>query len=97
MQHRNAGHEKVQDIQMTTHMKKFTIYRMRTVLLTVLMTITSYAVAQCGYCKTFENLLADRWEHLDTVSVDKNSKRHQFWVGGNDCSLSTVTWLPIIC
>ena len=74
---------------MTMHMIKLTTYRMRTVMLTVLMTVTSYAAAQCGYCKTFEDLLADRWEHLDTVSVDKNSKSHQFWVGGNDCSLST--------
>ena len=89
MLHSNAGHEKVQDRQMTMHMIKLTTYRMRTVMLTVLMTITSYAVAQCGYCKTFEDLLFDRWEHLDTVSVDKNSKSHQFWVGGNDCSLST--------
>lgn len=89
MLHSNAGHEKVQDRQMTMHMIKLTTYRMRTVMLTVLMTVTSYAAAQCGYCKTFEDLLADRWVPLDSVNVDRHSKNRQFWVGGNDYALST--------
>ena len=45
--------------------------------------------AKCGYCKTFEELLAGRWEPLDTVYGEMHSKSRQFWIGGNDFTLST--------
>lgn len=74
---------------MAAHLEIQPTYKMRTAMLAALMTVASCAAAQCGYCKTFGDLLADRWEHLDTINVDKHSSRHQFWVGGNDFSLST--------
>lgn len=45
--------------------------------------------AKCGYCKTLEDMLADKWVPLDTVYGDMHSKSRQFWIGGNDYTLST--------
>ena len=61
----------------------------RCLILAALLACTLGVHARCGYCKTFEDLLADRWEPLDTVYGDKHGKSRQFWVGGNDYTLST--------
>ncbi|MBO7067607.1 MAG: hypothetical protein J6W52_02860 [Bacteroidaceae bacterium] len=47
------------------------------------------ANAQCRYCNTYEDFMAGRWEPLDTVYSKKHSKGRQFWVGGNDFTLTT--------
>lgn len=59
-------------------------------LIYVLFLLPALAVsAQCRYCMSFEDFMEGRWEPLDTVFVDSHSKSHQFWVGGNDFTLST--------
>lgn len=64
------------------------IYR-RYMILVALLACALGMHAKCGYCKTFEELLAGRWEPLDTVYGEMHSKSRQFWIGGNDFTLST--------
>ncbi len=61
----------------------------RYLILVALLACALGVHAKCGYCKTFEDLLADRWEPLDTVYGEMHSKSRQFWIGGNDYTLST--------
>ena len=59
-------------------------------LITFLLTIISItANAQCKYCNTYEDFLADRWQELDTIYCDSHSKTRQLWWGGNDYKLTT--------
>ena len=54
------------------------------VLLTALQ-----AVAQCRYCYSYEEFMADKWQPLDTIYTESHSKNHQLWWGGNDFKLYT--------
>lgn len=47
------------------------------------------AVAQCRYCKTYEDFRAGNWETLDTIYCKIHTKTHKYFLGGNDISLST--------
>jgi len=59
-------------------------------LITFLLTIIAItANAQCKYCNTYEDFLADRWQELDTIYCDSHSKTRQIWWGGNDYKLTT--------
>jgi len=63
---------------------------MKKKLITFLLTIIAIgANAQCKYCNTYEDFLADRWQELDTIYCDSHSKTRQLWWGGNDFKLTT--------
>lgn len=63
---------------------------MKKKLITFLLTIIAISAnAQCKYCNTYEDFIADRWQKLDTIYCDSHSKTRQLWWGGNDYKLTT--------
>lgn len=59
-------------------------------LITFLLAIIAIgANAQCKYCNTYEDFLADRWQELDTIYCDSHSKDHRVRWDGNKYTLTT--------
>ncbi len=58
-------------------------------LMSLLMLTSVTLQAQCRYCNTYEDFVAGRWQPLDTVCFDQQSKTHQVWWGGSDFILKT--------
>ena len=61
----------------------------KNIIATLLAIVALSASAQCRYCYTYEELLDDQWQLLDTVYCKGHSKNRQVWVGGNDYTLTT--------
>ena len=65
-------------------MKKTVILAISAILLLI-----GSVQAQCRYCGSYEDFVADRWQPLDSISFDHHSKSRQIWIGGNDYSLTS--------
>lgn len=55
-----------------------------------LLLLTTISInAKCGYYKSYEDLIADRYEPLDTLYCLQNGQGRKLWLGSNDYRLTT--------